>query len=355
MIVVIISDMMGVQNLVNSRRDTMMFRVKKTIKTVAVAGMSCLVFGFGGNAIAVYNKLAHEQCATQNIDSQGFIISAQGELIGYNGDAKEVVVPESVKKIAFGVFLDRDNIEKILLPDNLEIIDEYAFFGCNSLKGITIPDKVKKIGRLAFGDCKSCKKIDLGSEIKEIKEFVFEGCDDLEQINVKSSNKHFSSKDGILYDKNQSTVIVCPANKKGIVNLPQTTEIVSGYAFANCKNIQKVCKAGDKPLKLEDASFYRCENLAELDIDGGFSKIGSCAFAGCKSLKEFIIGNQVSKVGSLAFMKCESLRKVTFVSNKTTLGKNVFASCPQTIMIIADENSDIAKYVSKHLDKFILA
>lgn len=346
-----------VQNLENSRRDRTMFQTKKAAKMMAIMSLSCGIFSING--FEMVSAKAYEsdknQKLIENFDSSEFRISEEGELLGYKGDGKEVVIPEGVKKIAFGVFLDRDNIEKVVLPESLEDVGEYVFFGCASLKEVEIPNKVKKIGRLAFGDCKSCRSIRLGSGIKAIEEFAFDGCSGLEEITVNAANQKFSSKDGILYDKDQKIVKMCPANKKGEVTLPETVEVISEYAFAGCKDIEKVCGGGNKPLKLEDAAFYKCENLTNIDVKAGFSKIGSCVFAECKSLKEFTVGENVSKLGSLAFMKCEALRKVTFLSNKTSLGKNVFASCPQTILISAEEDSEIGKYAKKHFSKFILA
>ncbi len=73
------------------------------------------------------------------------------ELKSYSlSDPREVVLPDSVKKIGYRAFF-QSRITEINLPENLEEIDVEAFLSCNKLKEISIPKNVKKIGYEALG------------------------------------------------------------------------------------------------------------------------------------------------------------------------------------------------------------
>ena len=69
------------------------------------------------------------------------------------GNAKKVIIPNSVKKIGEWAFSFCESLEKITIPDSVTEIGNGAFYECKSLKEITIPDSVTKIGDDAFDGC----------------------------------------------------------------------------------------------------------------------------------------------------------------------------------------------------------
>lgn len=82
-----------------------------------------------------------------------FLIVGDGILIAYNGDYRNVIIPDDVKTIAANVFENHNEIQSAQLPDSLLYIDEEAFVGCSSLKLITGGKSVKCIGDRAFAEC----------------------------------------------------------------------------------------------------------------------------------------------------------------------------------------------------------
>ena len=331
-----------------------MFKLKKNY---SVLGFSLGFFFLSSlsfiNAINLKHDLNSLVDSVKETSSQ-FTVNSEGVLVKYTGDDKEVIIPQNVKSIGFGAFMEHSEIEKIILPNDLEVIDEYAFYSCTSLKEIIIPDKVNRIGRLAFGDCSKCTRIHLGTSVKTIEEFVFWGCTSLENIEVNENNANYSSYQGLLYNKNMSDLKVCPAGKTGIINLPESVIVISGYAFFDCNNIEEIHRPGDKLIKLEVAAFYGCSKLKSIDFENNIKKIGACAFSECKSMKEFTVGEYVKSLGSSAFIECKSLKKVIFKSKNVELGHDLFARCPKNIVIIADKDSSAAIYAKRHSDKLVL-
>ena len=70
-----------------------------------------------------------------------------------------VVLPESVKVIGEGAFIDCASLVSINLPSALTTVEMGAFAGCSALTEITVPAGVKEIKRGAFASCASMKPL----------------------------------------------------------------------------------------------------------------------------------------------------------------------------------------------------
>jgi len=83
-------------------------------------------------------------------------------------------------------------------------IGDLAFENCTDLTGITIPNSVTSIGQQAFFNCYNLTSVTIPGSVTSIGEppaFVY--CFNLSEINVDTNNLVYSSKDGVLFDKNR--------------------------------------------------------------------------------------------------------------------------------------------------------
>lgn len=328
-----------------------MFNSKK-IKALAV--LANLIFGalssstaFTADPTAVSSSLPSEKSS--------FIMDNAGTLKSYKGNSSMVTLPEGIKKIAFGAFKNKKEIEEITLPESLETIDDYAFYSCTSLKSIAIPKNVRSIGCLAFGKCENCKDIEIGEGLEAVKKFAFWECKNLKNITVKAENPNFSSYQGMLYNKDFSDLKICPAAIQKEVTLHENTKSISSYAFQGCENLERLSKNGDKTISIYDAAFQDCKNLKYIDFEDKIDFIGPGAFTNCTSLKKFTIGEKVKFIGSSVFMGCNSLENIIVkAKGDLKIGHKIFESCSHVISVLADKNSPLAKYVKKHSNKLIL-
>lgn len=305
---------------------------------------------------AVVNSTIEDDSNTSDSYSQNekFEIDKNGVLKKYNGDKSEVTIPENVKTIAFGAFMGNKKIEKINLPEGLKNIEKLAFSDCTALKGINIPDSVEKISVLAFLNCKNLEKIHIGKNLDNLKRMVLNGCEKLKSIIVSEENKNLASYNGMLYSKDFSSLKICPMSTQGEVQLHDNTQLISDYAFFDCKNITGVSKNSNKNIDIDEMAFAGCNNLKNLNFSENIGKIGSCAFSKCTALEEFNIGKQVKKIGSSAFLGCTNLKKVFVKAKDLKLGHSIFSLCPNKILINADKDSSFNSYILKHFNQFKL-
>jgi hypothetical protein len=135
------------------------------------------------------------------------------------------------------------------------------FESCTSLESVTLPEGLTTIGDYAFQNCSSLKSVDLLKNVNSIGTRAFYQCAALTAINVVEDNASISSHDGVLYNKDQSKLLVFPAGKAG------------EYA------IQNTCK------EIDTDAFWKAINLTSVDIPASMETIGDQAFTYCSALK----------------------------------------------------------------------
>jgi hypothetical protein len=176
----------------------------------------------------------------------------------------------------------------IVIPDRIEGmpvtgIAARAFLGSNSLTSVTIPDSVVSIGDSAFSQCRSLTAID-----------------------ISALNPAFSSVDGVLFNKNQTTLIQCPAGYQGHYSIPDSVTSIGDSAFGLCINLTGVT-IPNSVVSIGDSAFDSCFNLAGVTIPDSVITIGDSAFYFCFNLVSLTIGNSVISIGDSAFRGCEDL------------------------------------------------
>lgn len=70
-------------------------------------------------------------------DSRKYILTLK--LVPQNHRSSNLVLPNNVKKIAYGAFRDCNKIKSVTLPSGLEDCSDSAFIGCDSLDQIIVP------------------------------------------------------------------------------------------------------------------------------------------------------------------------------------------------------------------------
>jgi hypothetical protein len=208
------------------------------------------------NSVAEIYGSAFSGCGSLtviNVDSGNTVYSSIDGIL-YSKDKTILVTYPGGKTGAFSI------------PNSVTGIEVMAFYGCTSLTGVTIPNSVTWIGSMAFGYCTS-----------------------LAAINVDSSNTAYSSVGGVLYDKNQITLIQYPAGKTAVsFAIPNSVADIYGSAFSYCSS------------------------LTSITIPNSVIDIGGSAFFACTSLVSVTIPYSVISIHNHAFNFCINLASVTF-------------------------------------------
>ena len=99
----------------------------------------------------------------------------------------DITIPDSVTAIELRAFDNCTSLTKITIPSGVTTINDGTFFGCTSLTDVTIPDGVMSIGNWAFVGCTSLKEITLSNSLMVLGYRAFHGCTGLENITIPNS------------------------------------------------------------------------------------------------------------------------------------------------------------------------
>ena len=187
-------------------------------------------------------------------------------------------IPESVLIIGDYAFGNCENLTKIKLPRGLKYISEGAFEGCRKLESINIPDKVEVIRYHVFSGCYNLREITIPRSVKRIESFVFDSCRSLTSINVDEYNLHYKSADGVIYSKNNETLVRYPPGKTGATfDIPAGVTTINESAFKNCMNLTRIT-IPNSVKTIQSLAFSYCNNLQEINIPASTTSIYPYAF-----------------------------------------------------------------------------
>jgi hypothetical protein len=223
-----------------------------------------------------------------------------------------VSIPSSVTTIGNFAFSGCTGLTNVSIPSGVTTIESYAFSDCTGLTSVAIPSSVTTIESYAFSDCTSLTSVSIPSGVTSIGSSAFSGCTALVSFSVDAANPNYSSLDGVLFNKLQTSLIQCPAGKSGAYAIPSSVTNIGSYAF------------------------YGCTGLTDVSIPSGVTTIGSYAFYGCTGLTDVSIPSGVLTLGDNAFYSCTGLTGISIPSSVTTIGSNAFYGCTALVSFSLD-------------------
>jgi len=183
------------------------------------------------------------------------------EIIGYRGNSETVVIPNyingepviSVNLGVFGRFGNRFNDDKnwvIEIPSGVENII------------ISWPDNT------------------------------------IYSINVSPDNNFYSSVDGILYNKERTTLIHCPRRKSGEIYVPVGVKSIKMEAFEFCRYITKI-NLPDGLTDIDSMAFQFCSGLRRINIPSSVKRLGPVFYG--TNLDQDLIKEFTRRFGPIIF------------------------------------------------------
>lgn len=233
-----------------------------------------------------------------------------------------------------------------------EKLGEYTVTGILTLgqaldwaEEIVVPDSVTMTGHDAFtGFMKPLKKLTLGSGISDIRLSQHYFSWNLEHIEVSKDNPWYTSVDGVVYDKDVTTMIVYPANKEDTHIIPDSVENIDilfnnteyGYDYGLPPIYEGVSirtGAGLKDFVTVDGIVYSADMTkiytCEREVSGTYvmpesvTEVVRYAFAN-SSLEDVTWSSKVTEIVYGAFCYNDNLKTIRIPSSVKAIGLHAF-------------------------------
>jgi hypothetical protein len=157
---------------------------------------------------------AFEECASlTNVRIPDSVTNLGSAAFSSCTSLRNVTISTNVTSLEDGAFSGCSGLANVIIPDSVTNIGENAFGGCTSLTSVTIPNRVTSIGIYAFDGCSSLTNVMIPASVTSIGTDAFLRCPRLVAITVDALNLVYSSLDGVLFNKSQTTLIECPVDQ----------------------------------------------------------------------------------------------------------------------------------------------
>ena len=304
------------------------FERNQSIKTVVIEN----------GVTSIGNMMFYYTTSLKSVTIPDSVTSIGNTAFAYCWGLKGITIPDSVKSIGSLAFYDCNDLTNITIPNSVIVIGNSAFENCDNLTNIIISNSVTDIGETAFRNCKKLTDIKLSNSLTSIGEQAFEycnslasiiipkgvesigsraftGCSSLKEINADLNNQNYSSIDGILFSKDNTTLVRCPEGKKNSYEIPDGVTNIGEQAFYNCTNLTSI-EIPNSVTSIGEQAFHNCTGLTSMSITNGVTQIGGNSFAYCENLVSIGIPKSVTSIGAGAFNQCSSLTSVYYGGTK---------------------------------------
>ncbi|MCS2891971.1 leucine-rich repeat domain-containing protein [Parabacteroides faecis] len=162
----------------------------------------------------------------------------------------------------------------------------------------------------------------------------------MEKIEVDPGNTFYSSLDGVLYNKDKTTLLKFPAQKEG-VEIPESVTVIEEYAFYDCNRFTSIV-IPDAVTTIKNGGFSYCSNLLSVTLGSGLNTIENYAFTGCKVLVEIynLSGLELTKGsdenGSVAYY--------AKVIHNSIDEKSILAIIDGYTFVVPDDKAELLSY-----------
>ncbi len=192
--------------------------------------------------------------------------------------------------------------------DCLSASSDYAFRNCTALTDITLPSSLPVINNSLFYGCSSLTGIVIPDSVTSIAENAFEKCQNVIFLcSAGSYAEQYAQENGIAYQ---------------IISQPQFVEsgtLGDDLAYAiDTDNQLTVTGDGEIP---EDA-FSDREDIQEVVLAEGVTRIGASAFQGCSALTSVTLPDSLTELGAAAFADCDALAELLVSDQNPSLSTN---------------------------------
>ncbi|MBO7468144.1 MAG: leucine-rich repeat protein [Bacteroidaceae bacterium] len=226
-------------------------------------------------------------------------------------------------------------------------VGDYAFAGCKALtqESMGLPESVKTIGNGAFLNCTGFQEYTIPAHVTSIGNFAFNGCTSMTSVTIEDCEETlslgFGSNSGSTSKEGKSLFSDCPLTSVYLGrHLNYNTNMQYGYSpFARTASLTSITFG--EPVTSISAQLLRgCTGIESLTIPERVTSIGKSAFIDCSNLAEITLPSTLKTMDTYVFYGCSSLTEMTIPASVTSIGSYSFGGCTGITNLIIEDSEE---------------
>lgn len=206
------------------------------------------------------------------------------------------------------------------------------------INDVVIEESITSLGsNETFANCPNIKSLNISSTVTDLSAITDHWSNQeicVESINVSEENPDFASIEGVLFNKEKTTLISYPINKPGEnYSVPDTVETIGEFAFSYNKNLVSI-DIPDSVTSIENCAFEESAALKDVALPAGLTSIEHLLFYHCAALENITFPDGLESISYDAFRGCSSLKNIEIPDSVTSIDSYVFMSCRQCLTTV---------------------
>ena len=225
-----------------------------------------------------------------------------------------------------GILYDKDKKKIVKFPPKKEVVN------------LTILPSVEEINPYAFKDAINLSGfVNIHGKVKTIGKNAFDNTINIDGFIVDEYNENYCSIDGVLYNKDKTSLIKYPSRKNtNSFNIPNSIKSIEERAFEN--SMIESLTTNTNLSTIEKESFLN-SNIKNIELNEGLKSIKENAFKGTK-IKDIVLPSTLETIQDGAFSYMKDLNTIQFKSLQLKdLGYNVLMGSNKLEKIVVPINA----------------
>ena len=283
-------------------------------------------------------------CTEKSFTVPDGVLTLDTDSFSGSGSLETVIMCSSVMELGERVFYSCRNLKNIVFSQDVKSVPAECFAFCTSLSSIELTEGIASVAQRAFLGCTSLVTVKLSSTVESVASDAFCECVRLGGLTVDSDSEYLTVYDGVLFNKDMTTLILCPAaTEETKYELPDTVTAINSNAFLYCGSIEYIY-INAALTQIGDSAFYGCTSLRAVRNNSG-NTVFTCSegvlfnadmttlllFPPAKPVTQYAVPDSVTKIGDSAFIDVKTLTSLSIGSNVTAFGEEVFENSSLTV------------------------
>ena len=237
---------------------------------------------------------------------------------------KQIELPEGLKTIDTRAFQNCAKLSKVHIPSSVTKVGEDAFYNSavlgntiaiNGIKyldgwlvwsktGITeaeVYDGAKGIADGGLADHTTLTTVNIPKSVIYINQDAFDNTPALASINVDEQNTAYSSSDGVLYNKDKTSLVKYGEGRtETAFSIPDGVQSIEVKAISNVFALESVTLP-QSLRDIKDKAFSTNVKLTSVNFSEGLETIDFSAFRNCTALASFSLPDTLTNIDSWVF------------------------------------------------------